>query len=307
MFTTLIVKPVFNLLVVIYGLLPGHNFGLSIILFTILVRVLMWPLVRKQLHHTKAMRDLQPELKRIKKEAKGDRQKESTMIMELYKEREVNPFASIGLLVVQLPILFALFAILRRIVGDPLQIVSFSYPFVQNLGWLKQLATNINLFDKTLFGIVDLTRPAVNPGGGIYYPALIIVTASAISQYFQSKQIMPDDKQSRGLKEILKEAGNGKQAEQSEVNAAVGRGTRYLIPAMVFFFTINLPSALSLYWLTTGLVAVWQQGKALKGDETELEAIAEDKNTKQSIKGEVLPPKPKRGKSKKSKTKKSRR
>ena len=101
MFTALIVKPIFNLLVLIYALIPGHNFGLAIILFTILVRILMWPLIKKQLHQAKAMRELQPELKRIKLAAKGDRQKESMMMMELYKEREINPFSSIGLLIVQ--------------------------------------------------------------------------------------------------------------------------------------------------------------------------------------------------------------
>ncbi|MDB5186360.1 MAG: putative 60 kDa inner rane insertion protein, partial [Candidatus Saccharibacteria bacterium] len=60
MFDTLIVEPLFNLLVIIYALIPGHNFGLAIIIFTILVRLLMWPLVKKQLHHAKEMRKLQP-------------------------------------------------------------------------------------------------------------------------------------------------------------------------------------------------------------------------------------------------------
>src|SRR5688500_11457516 len=102
MFEILIVKPLFNLLVFIYALLPGHNFGLSIVLFTVLIRFLMWPLIKKQLHHTKAMRALQPEIKRIKQATKGNRQKESMMIMELYKERGISPFGSIGILIVQL-------------------------------------------------------------------------------------------------------------------------------------------------------------------------------------------------------------
>jgi len=81
MFQALIVKPIFNLLVLIYAVLPGHNFGLAIIIFTIIVRFLMWPLVKKQLHQTKAMRDLQPELKKIKQASKGDKQKESLLMM----------------------------------------------------------------------------------------------------------------------------------------------------------------------------------------------------------------------------------
>src|SRR5207249_3164572 len=139
MFTTLIIKPIFNLLVFIYALIPGHNFGLAVILFTILVRLLMWPLVRKQLHQARAMRELQPELKRIKRSAAGNRQKESMMVMELYREREINPFASIGLLIVQIPIFIGLYSGLRRIVSDPHTMITFSYSWVHNLGWMKQL------------------------------------------------------------------------------------------------------------------------------------------------------------------------
>src|ERR1700694_4276817 len=128
MFNHLIVQPIFNLLVLIYGLLPGHNFGLSIIIFTIIVRLLMWPVVKKQLHHAKAMRKLQPELKRLKKAAAGDRQKESAMLMELYKERGISPFGSIGTLIVQLIILTGLYFGLRKVVLNPKAILDFSYP-----------------------------------------------------------------------------------------------------------------------------------------------------------------------------------
>ncbi len=71
MFTTLIVQPIFNLLVFIYAILPGHNFGLALIIFTIIIRLLMWPLVKKQLHQARAMRELQPEIKKIKRPPKA--------------------------------------------------------------------------------------------------------------------------------------------------------------------------------------------------------------------------------------------
>jgi len=306
MFTTIIVRPIFNLLVLIYASLPGHNFGLAIILFTILVRLLMWPLVKKQLHQAKAMRELQPELKRIKAEAKGDRQKESAMVMELYKEREVNPFSSIGLIILQIPIFIGLYSALQRILADPNTLVTFSYSVVQNLGWVKQLGTDITKFDATLFGAVDLTRSALGKGGGIYWPAMLIVTGSAVMQYFQAKQLLPDDKNRRSLRKILRAATGGQQAEQSEINAAVGRSTRYLLPAMIFFITVNIASALSLYWFTSGLVAFLQQSKVLKQDEKELEAVA-DKPTAKVIEGEVIErPKTKHKKQKAKKKKRKR-
>jgi YidC/Oxa1 family membrane protein insertase len=304
MFTTLIVQPIFNLLVFIYAILPGHNFGLAIILFTILVRLLMWPLVKKQLHNAKAMRKLQPELKRIKKAAGGNRTKESAMVMELYKERGINPFGQIGLVILQLPILLGLYAGLSRIIKDPNQLVSFSYSYLQDLGWMKQVAENISRFDETLFGVVDLTRSAIGSSGGVYWPAMLLVIGSAVSQYFQSKQLMPNDKNARKLRDILKGAStSGEKADQAEVNAAVGRSTRFLIPAMIFFFTVNIASALSLYWLVSGLVAIVQQKKILGDDEEELENTADttSKSKKEVIEGEVISVKSKT-KSKKSKS-----
>lgn len=279
-FTTYIVQPVFNLLALIYAVLPSHNFGVAIIVFTIVVRLLLWPLVKRQLHQTKVMRKLQPELKRIKKESKGDRQKESAMVMALYKEHGASPFGSIGILLLQLPILIALYDGLRRVLSDPHQLFSFAYPAVQNLPWMQQLSHNIHLFDNTLFGVVDLTKSALPASGGVYVPALIIVLGSAIIQYYQGKQLLVTDSNARSLRTILREAGQGKQADQTEVSAAMSNVTRFFIPVMVLLFTIHLPSALGLYWLVGGLIAYGQQWLVLREDETELEALADAVPTK---------------------------
>src|SRR4051812_6575983 len=213
MFTTLIVQPIFNLLVLIYALLPGHNFGLAIIIFTVIVRLLMWPLVKKQLNHAKAMRELQPELKKIKAAAKGDRQKESQLTMELYKEREINPFASVGILLLQLPVLIGLYAGLNKIIKDPQQIIAFSYPILHHLPWMKTLSLNIHQFDNTLLGFVNLARPAIGPLGA-YWPGILIAAGAGIGQFFQSRQLMPKPEESRSLRSILFEAGKGKSADQ---------------------------------------------------------------------------------------------
>lgn len=274
MFTTIIVQPIFNLLVLIYNIIPGHNYGLALIIFTIIVRLLLWPLVKKQLHQTKLMRRLQPELKRIKKEAKGDRQKESMMMMELYKERGVNLFTPILILIIQLPILLGLYAGLKRILDDPHNLISFAYPWIQQFSWMKELAHNIHLFDATLFGVVDLTKAALS-NNGVYWPAMILVILSAVTQYYQSKQLMPQDKDARSLRQILRQSGDGNQADQSEVNAAVGRSTRFILPVFIFLFTVHVASALSLYWFIGGLVAFLQQWYVLREDEEEMEAIAD--------------------------------
>ena len=300
-FTTVIVQPIFNLLVIIYALIPGHNFGVAIILFTLAIRYLMYPLLKKQLFHTKAMRSLQPELKRIKKEAAGDKQKESVLTMALYKEKQINPLSSLGLVVIQIPLFLALFSCLKRIVADPHAVIDFSYGFVRDFSWMKTLATDIGRFDNTLFGVIDLSKSALGATGGIYIPAMIIVFASSAIQYFQIKQTMPTDKEARKLKQILKEAGSGKNADQSEVNAALSRNMSYIFPVMIFFLTVSFAAALSLYWLASGLIAFIQQDRLLKKDK---EILALDsKNADRAAKAkeaEIVEDTPKNKKSKSS-------
>ena len=272
MFDTILVRPIFNVLTFIYAVIPGHDFGLALIIFTIIMRFAVWPIARKQLHHTKAMRALQPEIKKIKQETKGDKQREGVLTMALYKERSINPFAPIGLMFLQLPILFALFAGINKIVKDPSTIISFSYGWVRDLSWMKEVAGNISLFDNSLFGLVDLNRHAI--GDSFYWPAFLIVLASAATQYFTSKQLAVTDKDSKSLRQLLKEAGStGQQADQAEVSAAVGGMMRFLIPGIIFFVSIGLSAAISLYWLVGGIVAYIQQKKILEDDKVELEAV----------------------------------
>jgi membrane protein insertase Oxa1/YidC/SpoIIIJ len=162
------------------------------------------------------------------------------------------------------------------------------------MSWLKHLAGNIKAFKDTLFGLVNLNRSALSKAG-IYWPAMVIVVGSAISQFFQSKQLMPVDKNARKLRDILKDAGKGSSSDQSEVNAAVGRSTRYFLPVMIFIVTVNYPSALSLYWLVGGVAAFVQQYIVLREDTTKLEN-AEPGSSKPSkdvasiTEGEVVTP-----------------
>jgi membrane protein insertase Oxa1/YidC/SpoIIIJ len=114
-------------------------------------------------------------------------------------------------------------------------------------------------------------------------PAMLIVIGSAVIQYFQSKQLMPKSKDGRNLRAILKDAATGKNADSMEVNAATGRAMSYFIPAIVFLVTINIASALPLYWLTSGLIAYWQQAKILKKDEDEMDKIADSTGGKAKI------------------------
>lgn len=286
LFDTLIVQPIFNLLIAIYGILPGSDFGIALIIFTIIVRLVMWPLVKKQLHQTKVMRAIQPELKKIKAKAKGNRQLEAQLMMELYRERGVSPFGSIGLLLIQLPIFIALFRVIQIMTIHRDQIATFTYDFLEKLGPINAIITDANhQFNESLLGVVNLTKHAVG-SDGIYLPLLLLAAIASVLQYIQSKQTMPVPSEQKRLRDIMKESASGKQADQAEISAAMSQNMIKIFPFITFFVAIYLPGALVLYYAASSGVAVIQQKIVLGRDIEEMEDLADapDKPKKKSKK-----------------------
>ncbi len=295
MFETFVERPVFNLLELIYAIIPGHDLGVAIILFTVVVRLALWPLVRKQLHQSKAMRKLQPELKKIKKEAAGDKQKQARLQMELYKEHGVKPFSTIGTLIIQLPIFISLYFSVRKIVEDPNILQTFSYDWVHNLAWIQTIANDVSQFQHTLLGVVDLSRAGFGDGA-VYLPAIIIALAAAFAQYKQSKMLLPDTKDSRRLRDILKDASMGRETDQTEVSAAMSRNMVIFVPFLTFSFASYVPAALALYFLSTAAFGYVQQRIILGQDAEEMAEIASEPETRPAKKPKKKKPSAKKRK-----------
>lgn len=282
MFDTIVVQPIFNLLIGIYSLIPGGDFGVALIVFTIIVRLLMWPLLKKQLHQTRAMQKMQPELAQIKKKAKGNRQLEAMMMMELYKKHDISPFRSIGVLFIQLPIFIALFQVIRIFTDNRDQIENFTYEILKGLEPVRNLINDPGSFNENLFNAIDLTQSAIG-GNSINITIFILAVLAAVTQYVMSKQIAPKSDGKR-LRDILNEAADGKQASQGEMNAAVmGKMTKFM-PVMMFFIMINLPGALVLYYTISNVVAIMQQRSVLELDKEEMIEIADEAENKKSAK-----------------------
>jgi YidC/Oxa1 family membrane protein insertase len=231
--------------------------------------------VKKQLHQTQAMKKLQPELVRIKKQAKGDKQLESRQMLELYKKHDVNPFRSIGILIVQLPIFIGLYSVIQIFTLHRDQISKFTYGFMENIGPVKHLIEHPDQFNEKLLGLVDLTKTAVSNGHVDIFLILLAVVAAG-TQYVMSKQTMPQAENKKRLRDVMSEAADGKQADQSEMNAIVMGKMVKVLPFFMFFIMISVPGALALYYAVSNLVAVAQQSYLLKKDEEELEEIADE-------------------------------
>ena len=267
----------------LYAIVPGSDFGVAIIIFTVIVRFMLYPLTRSMLHQTKAMRKLQPELARIKKQSKGNRQAETMAMMELYKKHGVSPFRSIGILLIQLPIFIALFQVIQIFTNHRDQIAKFTYDFLEGITPISDLIRDPSNFNETLFNVVDLTKTAFNNNGVDIFLVLLAVVAG-FTQYIMSKQTMPKTENKRRIRDIMAEAAEGKQADQSEMNAIVMQRMSKVLPFFMFFVMISVPGALALYYAVSNLVAVAQQAYLLRQDEEELEDIADEAAEKQTTK-----------------------
>lgn len=275
-FEVLIVQPIFNLLVGLYSLIPGGDFGIALIIFTVFVRLALWPLVKRQLHQVTAMRKLQPELAKIKKNSGGNRQVESVQMMELYKKHGVNPFRSIGILLIQLPIFIALYQVIQIFTLHRDQVAQYTYGFLQGIGPIKEIITHPENFHEKLFGVVDLTTHAIGGTNGVNIFLVILAIIAASTQYIMSKQTMPQNPSKKRLRDIMSEASEGKKADQAEMNAIVTGKMIKFLPFLMLLVMLNLPGALALYYAVSNIVAVFQQRYILKKDVDEMEEIADE-------------------------------
>ena len=275
-FDILIVQPIFNALMAIYSVVPGADFGVALIILTIIIRFLLWPLVKHQLHQATTMRKLQPELAKIKKSAKGNKQLESMQMMELYKKNGVNPFRSIGILLIQLPIFIALYQVIQIFTLYRDEIAKYTYGFLQNIEPIKKLIEQPDLFNEKLLGFLDLTARAIGGPNGINIFLVLLAILAAVTQYIMSKQTSPQQSGGKRLRDIMSEAAEGKQADQSEMNAVVMGKMVKVMPFFMFFIMLSLPGALALYYAVSNLVAVAQQHYILKKDVEEMEEIADN-------------------------------
>lgn len=274
-FDLLVVQPIFNALMAIYALIPGGDFGIAVIIFTIIIRMLMWPLVKKQLHQVKAMRKLQPELVRIKKKAKGNRQLEGMMMLELYKKHNVNPFRTVLILLVQLPIFIGLYHVIQIFTLHRDELAKFSYSFLEGWSPVVHLIQYPNSFNQNLFGVIDLTQHAFSANGVSIFLVFLAI-ASGVLQYISTKQTMPQQTtDKKGLRQLMAEAADGKQADQSEINAIVMQKMTKFLPIFMAGIMLTLPGAIALYYAVSTAVAVLQQHILLQRDEEEMEEIAD--------------------------------
>jgi len=167
-FNLILYQPLFNLLIFFYQYLPGNDFGMAVIFLTISVRILLYPLGVQAIKSQKTFEDLQPKLEEIKRKYKEDKERQAQGIINLYKEAKINPISTILPLLIQLPILIALYRVFLKGI-QPEGMVDL-YQFLSK-------PTEISPY---FLGKINLAQPH-----------LILTILAGISQFFQVKMITP--------------------------------------------------------------------------------------------------------------------
>ena len=251
LFDELVYRPIYNLLIFIYNVLPFHDFGVSIILVTVIIKFLLVPLSKKQIESQKRMQELQPKIKEIQDRHKNDKEKQSRALMEFYKENKANPFSGCLPMIFQLVFLIAIYRVLFNISQNGLRVnASDLYAFMHNPGQINHLF--LGLMD--LSSVVDFKIASVSNVAHI-----IVVIMAAAAQYFQTKMLMATNKKKHEEKE-----SNDKKEKEQDFAQIMSKQMLYLAPVMTLFIGIKFPAGLALYWLVSTLFMIIQQGRLEK-------------------------------------------
>ena len=224
-FYVILYQPLFNILVALYDYIPGHDFGIAVILLTLIIRFALYPTSVKAVKSQSSLQKLQPQILELQKKYKDDKEKQAQEILNLYKREKINPFSGLFLALIQLPILIALYQVFWQGL-DPAKL-SILYGFILNPGQINPL----------FLQMIDLSKAN-----------MILAVLAGVTQYFQTKMMLP--------KKTAKTEGHKKEADLTQ---AMQSQMTYFMPVFTIILLVNLPSALGLYWTVGGIFSIIQQ------------------------------------------------
>ncbi len=240
MFNTFIFLPLYNGLVGIMDILPGIDVGIAVIIFTVIVRLILFPLSKSSLLTQVRMKEVEPEANRIKREYANDKQTQALKVMELYKVNKIKPFSGVLLLFIQLPILIALISVFYKIL--PAVHPEYLYSFV-----------HAPVIRPSLLGL-DLTGKS-----------LILALLTGVIQFFQLHFSVAARQQKESAQLTLK--NGGKLDTPSQFANSMNSQMKFLLPIIAFvsvYFIIparfpQAASIIAIYWSVSSLFTLAQE------------------------------------------------
>jgi YidC/Oxa1 family membrane protein insertase len=223
-FTTLFYQPLYNGLVALLDIAPWMDAGIAVIVFTSLVKLVLFPLSKQSVRTQLKIKEIEPELQKIKENHK-DKTEQALKTMELYKKNSIRPFAGILLIFIQLPIVFSLYRIFIAS-GLPVINVEMLYSFVPT-------PESVNVM---FLGLFDITAKS-----------MVLAGAAALAQYFQVHYSMPVPKKVE------------KPTFKDDLARSMSLQMKYMFPVIIFFIAYTTTSAIALYFTTSSIFMIAQE------------------------------------------------
>lgn len=226
LWNTFLYEPLHNALIFLIGIVPGGDVGVAVILLTIIVKLILFPLSQKSVRSQIAMKMIEPDIAKIKEQYKDDKQEQAKKTFELYKEKKVNPFSGCVVLLIQLPIIFALYYVFLHgldVAGAKM------YSFIQAP----------DVVNTNFLGILDVTGKS-----------LVLAVLTGLSQFFQMKLSVPP---------VSATPATGEKSFMTDFSKSMNFQMKYILPIFIAFVSYSISAAVALYWFTSNLFAIGQE------------------------------------------------
>jgi len=231
LFNTILYNPIYNLLVFLIDVVPGGDVGIAVIILTIVVKLILFPVSLGAVQTQMKMKLVEPELKKIQETYKDKKEELARKTFEIYKKNKINPFSSIVILFIQIPVIFALYFAIWK--GLPVIKSDILYSFVPNP----------EMVNMNFLGIIDISQSKV----------FVLALIAGITQFFQAKYAMPN----------LKKPEEKKKPQNPSFKDEMMKGMhvqiRYVLPVLTFFIAYSLISVIAIYWTISNLFAISQE------------------------------------------------
>lgn len=238
-------NPLYNGLILLLSWIPGADVGVAVILFTTIVKLILFPLSKQAVRTQMKLRQVEPELTILKERTKDNKEKQALEMMAFYKKNGINPFSGILLLFLQIPIIFALYFIFLK-GGLPSVDLSLLYPFVK--GVFTSVTSPINMH---FLRFLDISKPQI-----------VLAILAGISQFVQVQFSVP------AVKKVENPSFKDDMARSMNVQM------RYVLPVFIFIIALNISGAVALYWITSNLFTIGQELYMRKTLKKETTAVA---------------------------------
>jgi YidC/Oxa1 family membrane protein insertase len=235
LFRIIFYQPILNLLVWLYNVIPGHDLGIAIIVLTIIIKLVLFPLSRQSIKAQKSLQDLQPKINELKQKYTNNKEEMGKAMLTLYKDNKVNPLSSCLPLLIQLPFLWAVFRVFQ--VGLKNGSLDLVYSFISR----PEVINSVSL------GLVDLSKSNI-----------ILAILAGAAQFWQAKMMSTK-------KPAIQSAGS----KDENMMAIMNKQMLYMMPVLTVFIGLTLPGGLTLYWFVTTLLTALQQLYMFKKKEEE--------------------------------------